>query len=87
MPRNNNTTSRHQVRKPRDRSRTGRGRERHLSVRGELRREPDVRKIARAVIAMAMAQAEADAANQTARQSPPTPLHGDGDGDRDEAGQ
>lgn len=41
---------------------SGRGRERHLSVRGELRSEPDVRKIARAVIALAMAQAEADAA-------------------------
>jgi hypothetical protein len=37
------------------------GRDRRLSVRGELRREPDVHKIARAVIALAMAQAEADA--------------------------
>lgn len=42
-------------------TRSRRGRERHLSVRGELRDKPDVQKIARAVIAMAMAQAEADA--------------------------
>lgn len=42
-------------------ARSRRGRERHLSVRGELRDKPDVQKIARAVIAMAMAQAEAEA--------------------------
>lgn len=47
-------------------ARSGRGRERRLSVRGELRAEPDVRKIARAVIQLAMAQAEADA--EAARQ-------------------
>ena len=41
-------------------SRAG-GRQRRLSIRSELRREPDVRKIARAVVALAMAQAEADA--------------------------
>ncbi len=33
-----------------------------VSARGRLRREPDVRRLARAVIALAMAQAEADAA-------------------------
>lgn len=44
-----------------------RGRERRLSVRSELRSEPDVRKLARAVIALAMAQAEADAAAEAAR--------------------
>lgn len=43
----------------RGRSRTNR----RLSVRSELRQEPDVRRIARAVIELAMAQAEADAAN------------------------
>lgn len=48
----------------RDSVRTRRGRKRHLSVRAELRETPDVRKIARAVIAMALAQAEADAAAQ-----------------------
>lgn len=37
------------------------GRDRHLSIRAELRKEPDVRKIARAVVALALAQAEADA--------------------------
>lgn len=42
--------------------RSRRGRERRVSVRGELRDTPDVRKIARAVIAMAVAQAEVDAA-------------------------
>lgn len=38
-----------------------RGRERRLSVRGELRDRPDVSKIARAVIQLALAQAEAEA--------------------------
>ena len=43
--------------------RRGRSRgNRRLSVRSELRQEPDVRRIARAVIQLAMAQAEADAA-------------------------
>lgn len=50
----------------RDSSRPGtgrsrRGRERHISVRGELRDKPDVGRIARAVIEMALAQAEAEA--------------------------
>lgn len=48
----------------RDSGRSRRGRERRLSVRSELRDQPDVHKIARAVIAMAMAQAEAEAAAQ-----------------------
>lgn len=44
--------------------RRGRSRaNRRLSVRSELRQEPDVRRIARAVIQLAMAQAEADAAS------------------------
>ena len=48
--------------------RSRRGRQRRLSVRGALRQEPDVRKIARAVIAMTSAQAEAEAQAQlTAR--------------------
>jgi len=46
----------------RPRADRSRRRERHLSIRSELRREPDVRKIARAVVALAMAQAEAEAA-------------------------
>lgn len=45
----------------RGRSRTNR----RLSVRSELRQEPDVRRIARAVIELAMAQAEADAVSHT----------------------
>jgi hypothetical protein len=50
----------------RGRSRT----DRRLSVRSELRQEPDVRRIARAVIELAMAQAEADAANDSRTVSP-----------------
>jgi len=34
--------------------------ERRLTVRSELREQPDVRKIARAIIQLAMAQAEAE---------------------------
>jgi hypothetical protein len=41
--------------------RSRRGRERHISVRGELREQPDMRRLARAVIQIAMAQAEAAA--------------------------
>lgn len=70
MPRNNKPSGRAQQPKTRVRDvqsreiRRGRSRsDRRLSVRSELRREPDVRRIARAVIELAMAQAEADAAN------------------------
>lgn len=49
--------------------RTARGRDRHISVRSELRDRPDMRKIARAVIQMAMAQAEAEAAAEAAVES------------------
>ncbi len=37
-------------------------RQRRLSVRSEVRREPDVQKIARTVVALAIAQAEKEAA-------------------------
>lgn len=40
-------------------TRRGRGRQRYLSVRSELRAEPDVHKLARAVVALAIAEAEA----------------------------
>lgn len=43
-------------------SRSSRQRQRHLSVRGELRDKPDVRRIARAIIDMEMARLEAEAA-------------------------
>ena len=50
-------------------SRSKRGtRQRRLSVRGELRAEPDIHKIARAVVALAIAQAEKEAAEEVARQ-------------------
>lgn len=66
MPKNRNHQGKEDLSSRRDSqrrssTRSRRGRERHLSVRGELRDKPDVQKIARAVIAMAMAQAEADA--------------------------
>ena len=65
MPRNSNprsATRRTQQPKEYDRRpRSRRGRDYRLSVRGELRKEPDVNKIARVVLALAMAQAEADA--------------------------
>lgn len=38
----------------------GRGRDRRISVRSVQRDEPDVRKLARAVIQLALAQAEAE---------------------------
>lgn len=44
-------------------------RERHLSVRGELRQTPDVAKIARVVVSLAVAQAEADAQAEVATNS------------------
>lgn len=47
----------------RDKTRRNRP-ERRLIVRSELREQPDVRKIARAIIAMAMAEAERQAASQ-----------------------
>lgn len=55
-------------------ARSRRGRERHLSVRGELREQPDLRKIARAVIQLALAQAEAEA--QAARNATDSPEGG-----------
>ena len=48
-------------------TRTTRQRQRHLSVRGELRDKPDVRRIARAIIDLTMAQLEAEAAAERAR--------------------
>lgn len=43
------------------------GRQRQLTVRSELREEPDVRRIARAVIAMALAEAEREAQAEAAK--------------------
>lgn len=78
MPRNSKPRRSNQASKPwsdrsarvaggsRDRKRRGKhdGKEYRLSVRGELRKEPDVSKIARVVVALAQAQAEADARAQ-----------------------
>ena len=49
-------------------TRRSRGR-RHIIVTGELRETPDVRKIARAIIAMAMAEAEREAQKQAEAQN------------------
>ena len=43
---------------------------RRISVRGVRRSQPDVRKLARALIALAMAQAEADAQAQDQTSAP-----------------
>lgn len=53
------------------RARSSIGRERHISVRSVRRDPPDVRKLAKALIALAMAQAEADARAQQQRPSRP----------------
>lgn len=45
-------------------SRRSRPSDRRISVRGVRRDQPDVRKLARAIIALALAQAEADAQAQ-----------------------
>ncbi|TCM35968.1 hypothetical protein [Kribbella sp. VKM Ac-2568] len=52
----------------RNRKRTGRpiGKDRRFSIRSELRKEPDIQRIAKAVVGLALAQAqiETDAAAQ-----------------------
>lgn len=54
--------------------RTGRPRrERHIRIREDRKREPDLKKIAGAVIALALAQAEKDA-----EEGHTTPLPADG---------
>lgn len=58
--------------KPRAKRPSPRSRERRLSVRSVLRREPDVRKIARAVVALAIAKAEQEAAAQQASERDPS---------------
>lgn len=69
MPRNNTSPRKPQATKPRSSRRSGRpdaspGRSRRahqLRVRSTLRREPDVRRIARAVIQLALVEAEREA--------------------------
>lgn len=48
-------------------------RNRRVSIRSELRRQPDLSKLAGAVIALAMAQAEKEAAEQSSARKEPTP--------------
>lgn len=47
-----------------NKNRKNRRRERRVRIREDLRREPDLHKIANTVIALAMAQAEKDAQQQ-----------------------
>lgn len=53
-------------------ARTGRGRQRHISVRAVRREPPDLRKLSRALISLAMteAAAEAEAKQREAGQPP-----------------
>ncbi len=44
-----------------------RGRDRRLRIRAELRKTPDLQKIAGTVVALALAQAEKEAQEQAAR--------------------
>lgn len=44
-----------------------RGRNRNIRIRGQLRSEPDINRIARTVLAMALAQAEKEAQEQAAK--------------------
>ncbi|WP_146242869.1 hypothetical protein [Curtobacterium sp. MCBD17_019] len=44
---------------------------RRLSVRGTLRREPDLNRIARSLAALAIAQAEKEAEAERQREEPP----------------
>lgn len=54
---------------------THKRRERRVRIREDLRREPDLQKIANTVIALAMAQAEKDA--QLQQHTPPAPKESD----------
>ncbi|MBX4170323.1 hypothetical protein K3M35_16935 [Rhodococcus sp. DMU2021] len=46
-----------------------RGRNRHIRIRGQLRADPDLGRIARTVVAIAIAQAEKEAQEETKRQT------------------
>ena len=61
------------------RSNRRRGRERRVSIRSELRKEPDLQKIAHAVVAMAVAQAEKEAQAAADRDAGPKSVQEPGD--------
>lgn len=46
-----------------------RGRNRHLRIRGQLRSDPDLGRIARTVVAIAVAQAEKEAQEEAERRA------------------
>ena len=79
MPKNSRITNKNSRPKGRDNGSaasapgTRRRREHHISVRADLRDKPDVRRIARAVIAMEMARAEAEAQAQRHGAHPDAP--------------
>jgi len=56
------------------------GRQRQISVRSVRRNPPDVRKLAKALIALAMAQAEADARAQQRTAGSPAATEDSDDG-------
>ena len=80
MPRNNTSPRKPQATKPRSSRRSGcpdaspgRSRRAHqLRVRSTLRREPDVRRIARAVIQLALVEAEREASLPRDVAAPPS---------------
>jgi hypothetical protein len=50
----------------------GSGRDRHISVRGVRRRQPDLRRMSRALVQLALAEAAAEAEAATQDELPPT---------------
>lgn len=80
MPRNNTSPRKPQATKPRSSRRSGRPdasprrsrRSHQLRVRSTLRREPDVRRIARAVIQLALVEAEREAGMPHEVAAPPS---------------
>lgn len=76
MPRNNNSRRKPQAPKPYSSRGPGHPRHAHqVRVRSLLRREPDVRRIARAVIQLALTQAEREAGLSEPDAAPPKGAH------------
>jgi hypothetical protein len=64
----------------------GSGRERHISVRGVRRKQPDLRRMSRALVQLALAEAAAEAAAEVDEEMlPDQPKAADGTGCDSEA--
>lgn len=63
-------------------ARTGRGRQRNISVRAVRRDPPDLRKLSRALISLAMAEAAAET-EQADTEQPAAPVDHDAEATRD----